>query len=938
MHPGKRTVVTAHTPVSSHTAAVPPPLVRRTSSFTAKDAVETFSSMPESKAHDQKGIPDIDMKELMSGLLGGPPPPSDADNAGVTALSDPTPPSSLPTLSHPPAPLPALSFSPAGRPAPRRDTASPMLPTGSPAPAAPLQLLPVAAAVIDSADRAASRAADRAANHAADRVADCAFERTADRATECTPCRETSTLCADVDAEQMDSQSAACWGANLKGSPATCTPGFVSGKAHFKNKFCHACREGLAIPAARVRALTPEMRSLYTNSLRAGFWKLACPSIGGGEVRIANNTITCDGPWLVIYKGLPPDLPFCPMPLEWLSDDGIVPLSVAKGTLVPTYEMQQHAKGGKSAFAQQPGSAPKRQRRANQPYSAASLALASGMAVPPLLARSHSAQSQPGSFGSVDTASPVAVQSSSACVVTPHGEASAAIPHVLPSPRSSTLVQSVAVATPAAMTRSTPVGMVAAAVVPTAQTTRTHTPVSATFPVSAAAAVAAAATAATAATATTATTAAAAAVSAVSALPVGSTVAPRASGCAGGTYSGSCGNGGSQGSGGSVGANPLQLLSRAATVPVAQVATSCVGASIANAPSAVAACAPTPTAATLLHRKTHCGKIAHELTTAPGHSDSPGAVRAGLAFPASLGVLVPGESAHAPTGALTMEQPLSVNPSLPPSGAQRPIPSAATIGVTTPRAASPCPSTDTTARVPSPPSACTTSRAASGLASVNLSASSATLSLASQLGADLATAHERTISLLETVLTRGETSPAAVLSTVQWQSLQLQLDLTRAALEASRALPLPAAAASAHVAAAVEATTAAAAMAVASTTATTRQAHAPSASTRVVAEREQAPGSPALVAEGGDTGYGRGGASSDVGGRGAESELAEAGAGGEEVAGATAGAGVDSSGDDEHDSELMATAAPVFGLAELSEAAGLQWSEKSILTETSEGV
>ena len=79
-------------------------------------------------------------------------------------------------------------------------------------------------------------------------------------------------------------------------------------------------------------------------------------------MRIANNTITCDGPWLVVYRGLPPPhLPFHPMPPEWV-ENGVVRLSVAKGTLVPSYEMQ-HA-NRKTGFAAQPGSAPKRQRRA----------------------------------------------------------------------------------------------------------------------------------------------------------------------------------------------------------------------------------------------------------------------------------------------------------------------------------------------------------------------------------------------------------------------------------------------------------------------------------------------------------------------------------------------------------------------------------------------
>merc|ERR1719163_1024505 len=111
-----------------------------------------------------------------------------------------------------------------------------------------------------------------------------------------------------------------CWGAMLKGDESCCTAGFASGKAHFKNKFCAACREGIDVPAERVRALRPEHRVLFANTLRAGFWKRAADSIGGGEVRLANNTITCDGPWLVVYRERPPDLvTWEPIPAEWVS-------------------------------------------------------------------------------------------------------------------------------------------------------------------------------------------------------------------------------------------------------------------------------------------------------------------------------------------------------------------------------------------------------------------------------------------------------------------------------------------------------------------------------------------------------------------------------------------------------------------------------------------
>ena len=178
---------------------------------------------------------------------------------------------------------------------------------------------------------------------------------------------------------------APCWGAVLKGDGGLgCTAGFVSGKVHFKSKFCAKCVEAIDIPASRVRAMRPEMQGLFANSQRAGFWKTAPESLGGGEVRIANNTITCDGPWLIVYREQPPDLPWEPMPEGWVSADGIITLSVGKGTLVPSCEMWRHAPGrkpGGSLLAQRGPTVshswsaekePKRRRRAPQTGASAS--------------------------------------------------------------------------------------------------------------------------------------------------------------------------------------------------------------------------------------------------------------------------------------------------------------------------------------------------------------------------------------------------------------------------------------------------------------------------------------------------------------------------------------------------------------------------------------
>ena len=130
-----------------------------------------------------------------------------------------------------------------------------------------------------------------------------------------------------------------------------------------QNKFCENCRAGISIDASRVRALKPEMQALYANSLRAGFWKRAADSIGGGDVRLANNTITCDGPWLVVYRDMPPPhLPWEEMPDGWI-EGGVCRLSIAKGTLVPASELHS---GRKTSASAQPGSAPHRTRQPNK--------------------------------------------------------------------------------------------------------------------------------------------------------------------------------------------------------------------------------------------------------------------------------------------------------------------------------------------------------------------------------------------------------------------------------------------------------------------------------------------------------------------------------------------------------------------------------------------
>jgi len=138
-----------------------------------------------------------------------------------------------------------------------------------------------------------------------------------------------------------------CWGAQLRGDGSRCSPGFTGGTAHFKNKFCLACKAGtFHIPAAQVRALPAdwlhgserqELKALLSNGKNVGFWK----TLPDGEyrIRLVNNTLGCTGPQLVVFqRGAPPPLDWGEMPDRW-NHNGIVTLHVGKGTLVPRAHM-----------------------------------------------------------------------------------------------------------------------------------------------------------------------------------------------------------------------------------------------------------------------------------------------------------------------------------------------------------------------------------------------------------------------------------------------------------------------------------------------------------------------------------------------------------------------------------------------------------------------
>ena len=78
-----------------------------------------------------------------------------------------------------------------------------------------------------------------------------------------------SVLCTGLlepegERESVVSDEAACWGGKLKDDHSECTPGFFTGQAHFKNKFCQNCRRHLAVrrhpPSPRPASLDRKLR------------------------------------------------------------------------------------------------------------------------------------------------------------------------------------------------------------------------------------------------------------------------------------------------------------------------------------------------------------------------------------------------------------------------------------------------------------------------------------------------------------------------------------------------------------------------------------------------------------------------------------------------------------------------------------------------------
>ena len=135
-----------------------------------------------------------------------------------------------------------------------------------------------------------------------------------------------------------------CWGYELMHlvvhahAPATvCQP--ISSSCNtstFRDKFCSTCSAAMLLPLSHVRALPLALEGQFCNGKGIGLWSHA-PSAPNTCFRVINQTAKCHGPKLVVFHERPDgvDLDWDPIPSNWL-EDGMLPVVVAKGTLVPT--------------------------------------------------------------------------------------------------------------------------------------------------------------------------------------------------------------------------------------------------------------------------------------------------------------------------------------------------------------------------------------------------------------------------------------------------------------------------------------------------------------------------------------------------------------------------------------------------------------------------
>ena len=133
-----------------------------------------------------------------------------------------------------------------------------------------------------------------------------------------------------------------CWGAALATDDAKlgwraegdCTPGFVRGREHLKNKFCDNCRRGgIFVRVDRVRVQTHH----FANTKTPGLWH-RLPSDPDVGYRVINQTSKCKGPTLLVFSCEPPEevARLAPPNDAAVIDGRWVHLRLGYGTLMPS--------------------------------------------------------------------------------------------------------------------------------------------------------------------------------------------------------------------------------------------------------------------------------------------------------------------------------------------------------------------------------------------------------------------------------------------------------------------------------------------------------------------------------------------------------------------------------------------------------------------------
>ena len=143
-----------------------------------------------------------------------------------------------------------------------------------------------------------------------------------------------------------------CWGMTIKGlgegqTDSTCTPGFVLGRGHLKNKFCRRCKiEGFTVPMANMCVLTPAHEESFRNGKSPGIWT-PMPGIPSEGFRVINHTAKAGGgSKLILFESTVTalGLAFSPLPpriAASIDERGRVPMMVSKGTIVPLAELHE---------------------------------------------------------------------------------------------------------------------------------------------------------------------------------------------------------------------------------------------------------------------------------------------------------------------------------------------------------------------------------------------------------------------------------------------------------------------------------------------------------------------------------------------------------------------------------------------------------------------